>query len=315
MAYSIVDPYQLVPRMTGDDADLVTLSLNGNEAYAAYSPPMVEHDRDVSIGAAATNQRVYPWMVRGNRDLLAVRARIYATSTGGTSTLSVNVGGTTVTASATAGSAWYNVDVTPSRGGPLACELQVTTPGGVTCVIEQILVYLVTVSPATGKLASLFIGTVAGTVAANESIASEHIERYLAQPVRVARDRPAVVALHLAELTTSGAKDVGNWNSSNLATWDPVGALRVPRCDERTRSYYVDAYTLESGSGAIGSIAIGTAVLDLPSFGGTVGQWTSRRITLGVGPHEIRASIKPGTGNNARIACLQVWRGSYLSGS
>lgn len=312
MSYTIVDPFTLVPRLAGDSAAFSTLSLNGNEAYAVYSPPIVEHDRTISIGAGATSQRVYPWMVRGNRDLLTIRTRIFATGGGGSSTLTVIVGGTTGIATASGAGAWYTIDIVPPRAGPIACELQVTTPGGVTVDVEQIQVYLVTAAPAPGKLGSLFIGTVAGTVAGNESIASEHIERYMAQPVRIARDRPAVVAHHLAELTTSGAKDVGNWNSSSTTNWEPVGLLRVPRCDERPRSYWVDAYTIESAAGAVGSIAIGTVTIDLLSFGGTIGKWTSQRVTLGVGPHEVRASIKPGSANSARIAALQIWRGVLL---
>lgn len=311
MTYSPASPFQIVPRLGGDSTIFTSqIALNGNEAYAAYTPPMLEHDRTISVGASATARRVFAWMVRGNKDLLTVRVRVFGTGTGGASTLTAIVGGTSGTAAPSGAGAWYTINIVPPRSGAVACELQVTTPGGVTFDVERIQVRLIGASPAAGKLKSGVIGTVAATVGASESVASELIERLLAQPILIARDRPAVVAAHLAELTTGGAKDVGNWNSSNTTNWEPVGLLRVPRCDERGRSYYVDAYTLESVSGAVGSIAIGNVVLDLPSFGGTVGAWTSKRITLGVGAHEIRASIKPGTGNNARIATLQVWRGS-----
>lgn len=314
MAYSPADPAQLVARLAGNSSQLTSLiGLNGSEIYQLYRPPIIEHDRTISVAASATNQRVYAWMVRGNRDLLQVRIRVYATGTGGTSTLTAFVGGTSGTASPAGAGAWYTINITPPMRGPLACELQATTPLGVTVDIERIQVYLVLAAPGTGRLKSGFIQPSSTWLAADEPIPTELAERLLAQPTRIARDRPACVAMHLAELSSSGgAKDVGNWHSSSTTNWETVGRLRVPRCDLRTRSFWVDAYTLESSSGGQALIAIGNQTISITNMGGTTGRWTSQRITLGVGPHDIRASIKPGGSNSARIAALQVWRGVIL---
>lgn len=316
MAYSPADPAQLVARLAGDSTQYTSLvGLNGSELYQLYRPPIIEHDRTISVAASATNQRVYAWMLRGNRDLLQVRIRVYATGTGGASTLTAYVGGTSGTASPSGAGAWYTINITPPMRGPIACELQATTPLGVTVDIERIQVYLVLAAPGTGKLKSGFIQSSATWLVAGEPVPTEYIERILAQPSRIARDRPACVAMHLAELSSSGgAKDVGNWHSSSTTNWEPVGRLRVPRCDRRTRSYWIDAYTLESTSGGQATIAIGNQTLEIANMGGTVGRWSSKRISLGVGPHDIRASIKPGAGNSARIAALQVWRGVILDG-
>lgn len=312
MAYSPADPALIVPRLAGNSTQYTTyIHSNGTEAYALYRPPIIEHDRTISVAASATSQRVFAWMVRRNRDLLQVRVRVYATGTGGTSTLTALVGGASGTASASGAGAWYTIDVTPPMSGPIACELQATTPGGVTVDIERIQVYLVVAAPGAGRLASGFVRSVAGVWSGgSEPVSTEFIGRLLAQPTRIARDRPACVAMHLSELSSSGgAKDVGNWHSSSTTNWETVGRLRVPRCDERGRTYWVDAYTLESTSGGQAMISIGTTTISIANMGGTVGQWTSQRITLGVGPHDIRASIKPGGANSARIAALQVWRG------
>lgn len=314
MAYSPADPAQLVARLGGNTTQYTSLlGLNGNELYQIYRPPMLEHDRTVSVAASATNQRIFGWMVRGNKDRLTLRVRIFATGTGGGSTLTVTAGGTIGTASPAGAGAWYTINFASPRSGPIACELTATTGVGITVDVERIQVYLVPAAPGTGRLKSGFVQSSSLLLGANEPIPSEYIERLLAQPSRLTRDRPACVAAHLAELsTTGGSKDVGNWHSSASTGWDAVGRLRVPRCDRRTRSYWVDVFTLESVSGGQASIAIGTSTIDIANLGGTSGRWTSKRITLGVGPHEIRASLKAGAGNNARIAALQVWRGSVI---
>lgn len=314
MAYSPADPAQIVARLAGDSTQYTSLvGLNGSELYQVYRPPIVEHDRTISVAASATNQRVFAWMLRGNRDLLQVRVRVYATGTGGTSTLTALVGGTSGTASPAGAGAWYTINITPPMRGPIACELQATTPLGVTVDIERIQVYLVMAAPGSGVLRSGFVQSAASWLVSGQPVPTEYIERLLSQPSRIARDRPACVAMHLSELSSSGgAKDVGNWHSNSTSNWETVGRLRVPRCDLRTRSYWIDAYTLESSSGGQALIAIGNTTLEIANMGGTTGRWTSKRVSLGVGPHDIRASIKPGGANSARIAALQVWRGVIL---
>lgn len=312
MTYAPIDPTALVPRLAGNSGLLDSIATNGDEVYATYAPTVIDLSRSVTVGTSATSQRVFAWTLRGNRDLLTVRTRVYASGTGGSSTLKVYVGGASGTATVSGAAAWYTVDVVPATSGPIHCEIQVTTGGGITATVDQAQCYLVAAAPGSGRLASGYIKSGAGLFAGDEPICSEHMERLTYQPVYVARDRPVCVAQHVTELTTSGAKDVGNWNSYDLAVWDPIGLSKVPAVDARTRSYWVDAFTRESGSGARGLITIGTATVYLPSFGGTTGQWTRQRITLGAGEHEVRASILPGAGNSARIATCQIWRGVIL---
>lgn len=281
--------------------------VNHNEVYEQTAPAVVDVRVGITGAAAVTNETVLRWRVRGNLDLQPVRVRVRAVATGGTATITADVGGTTGTASVTV-DAWYTINITPPLGGLVGCSLRFTTPGGVSLDITRLQCHLVPSAPAAGRLTSGFVRKDSATLyAGNEPIASEHVSRLLAGAVYVARERPACPAQHLVRTNTSGTKSFQNWQGYNSAANQFIGRLRLTAT--ASRIFVVDVYTLESASGATASITIGAAELAITNMGGSSGTWTSAAFELPAGEHEIRAVIAAGGGAAAaRIATLQVWR-------
>ena len=310
MTYSPIDPTALYYGLLGDAAIYPTLVANGQEIYAGYTPTIAQYSRTISIGASVTAQRILVWPVERNKDLLQIRVKVRATGTGGSSTITVIVGGASASATVSGASATYTINVTPLVRGPCWAEMRVTTPGGVTCDVERMQCYLVGTTPASPPLGSGYIGSSigAGILGANRGVASEHASRWLAQAIRIARDRPALVAQHMTRFTTTGAKSVGDWQASSTTFPTLVGRLILPRCDNVTRQYVLTAFGLESGSGASAVVSIGSQQWTIPSFGGTAGQAARTVVSLGPGPHPLRAAIQSGAGNTARFAWFGVHR-------
>lgn len=309
MAYVPIDPADLYGGLLGTATAYQTLAGNHNEQYENSGTPLWDVLFAESLPDSVTDQRTWTWMLRGNRDLLTVRVRVYAESTSGTSDLILRVGGTSATTSVTSAD-WYTLNVTPVVAGPVVCSLSITVPGGATLTVTRMQCRLVAATPAAGTLASGYTRIDSTDIyAANGPIASEHVSRFLHGPIYIARDRPLCPALHLvrADAPTVG-KTFRNWHNYNTANADVVGRLRLPRCSSRARRFVVDAFTIESGSGGTAELTIGGIELAMSAMGGTSGTWHSWELDLPPGPHDIRAAVTPGVGNAARIATMQVWR-------
>lgn len=310
------DPSLITPGIDGTDAAWRAAFTNGRDLYLETTPPIVELTTEVAIGDGESNTRIWTWMLRGNRDRLTVRFRARAIATGGTATLHGVVGGTSTSASVSGALATYQLDVVPPRRGPIVCELRVTTPALVTLDIEAVQVYLVGANASTPPVESRFVRVESWVDDTDEPIASGTVSELLANPIRVARERPACVSQHVVRANlTGGAKALHNWHVVGTTTLEPAGRLRLPRCSERARDYVLDAFTLESTSGARAVIAIGGATWELSSFGGSAGRWHTGVVRLPPGPHDVRCSILAGAGNTARVATFQAWRlGNAIDG-
>lgn len=307
MAYTPIDPLGLTPSLAGNSSLYQSLVTNHDEVYQAHEPPIMEPlFVGDSVAAGLTDQLYYVWRVRRNLDKRTVRIRVYASASGGTGTITARFGGVSGTASVTV-AAWYTIDLTPVVAGVAQASLSMTTPGGVSMSIYQIQCRTVGAAPAAGLLASGFRRGYSGMYGASEPVASEHVSRLMAGPMYIARDLPACVAMHVSRYSTSGSKSFGFWQGSSSTAWDVVGRSRLPLVDTVPREYVIDAYAVESGSGGKAQITIGTETMTMQNIG-TVGGWYQSVMSLGLGPHEIRASTLPGAGNTVRICTMQVWR-------
>ncbi len=302
------DPAAFRPGITGD-TDLYGTYLvpNHDEVYAAYTPPIVDApSRGITIAAGSTNAEALVWRIRGNRDLLTVRTRFRCTTTGGAASARVSIGGAGATSAPSGVEAWYTHNVTPLQGGVVDCGLTFTTGGGVSVDLARAQCYLVGAAPAAGRRPSGFARGYSDHYVANAAVASEHVSRYKNGPVHIARDRPVPVFEHITQPTTTGAKSLSAWQSFNSVGQDLVGRGSVPFCEDGTRPYVLDIYSVQDNGGGEFTLSIGAWSQRFTTPG--IKGWNTVELELPRGPHEVRCSVKPGASNQLRVATVQLWR-------
>lgn len=314
MAYVPIDPTALKLGLLGTSTTYQTIIGNHAECYENSEPPIFDIRFAESVPSNITDTLWLTWRLRGNQDLLPVKLAVYAESVDDTSVLTFRVGGESATANITAAGT-YTLTVTPAVAGPVVCSLSVTVPALATLSIAQVQSRLSASSgPAAGLLPSGYtrVDSV-GVYAANEPVSSEHVSRWLAGPVAVARSRPAAVATHIVRVVAPAtAKSYRNWHAYNSTEYTLVGRLVIPRVSQRVRRYVLDAYTLESVGGGKAEVTIGGIEWSLPDLGGAAGKWHELELDLPPGPHDVRVAIQAGTGNAARMTTFQAWRARRL---
>lgn len=310
MAYTPVDPTTIRHGLLGTSTVYSTLAQDHNEVYENDGAPVVDFIFFESLPANETDLRVFAWRVRGNRDLLPIRTRVYADSAVADSTITVTIGGVSASQTITAAAGWYEFNVTPSVGDVTTAMLSITTGATSVLTISRVTCRVAPSTPGA-RLASGFVRVDSvNFYAANEPVASEHVGRMLAGPVYVARERPRCVLSHVVRTRLAGgAKSIGNWQAYNSTSWELIGNGRVPKCASRSRPYVVDLFTMETTAGASqAQVVIGGFQTSLTDLGGPTGRWHTFEVDLSPGPHDFRVSLYSGTGNYARVAACQVWR-------
>lgn len=283
----------------GDGATWRTTLANDAHTYELYTPGF-EANVSPSFSALA---RTYRFRVRGNQDDRQVQIDFRGDATVTTQTVTV---ATSAAFSDRLFSAagWYGAAL--SAAGPIDnCSVTVPATGAGLVQIQAIRCHVVSAAPSAGVLyASGYRLNGARWGVADAPIATGQLSRILANATRVAIERPYCVAVHLADCEeTITGKSAGLWGVEDSTQWTTVGRMKVPRCDNSTRLYTVDAYTVESSSGGEYRVNIGGIEEAWTGIG-----WHSWQVRLGPGPHDLRASVMPGASNAASIRTLQVWR-------
>ena len=314
MAYTPIDPLGLRHGLAGNSSLYETLWDNHIQIYESGGPGIADWFFSETISDGITNTLIFTWRVRGNLDQQVVRTRVYAESTGGTTTVYVSSGGVTASQSVTV-AGWYTLNVTPPVTGVAVFEMRVTIPVAAVFTLTRIQSRLVEDSPAAGQRPSRYTRADSADIfAADEPVTSERMGRLLAGPVRIAQSHPRCVASHIVRTNLSGgAKSTGKWQGYNSTSWQTVGFLTIPRVSMRARRYVLDAFTMETTTdGSSADIVIGGIEWSLRNLGGTSGKWHSIEIELAPGPHEIRVAALPGASNYIRIPTFQAWRGKAV---
>lgn len=302
MTYDPMDAEAFQPGLLtarGDGSTWPTLIDNDAALYDLYTPGL-EATPEQSDSAL---ERLYRFRVRGNLDDEQIQVKVRAEATSGPHDIDLSTGITT-TVNVT-GDAWYDADLDAT--GPIQ-EVLVAVPaiGAGSMRVQSIRARVLASAPLAGNLyASGFRLVGARWKAANAAISTGQLSRLVTNPIYVARNAPVCVAFHLSDcIKTITTKSSVLWGVEDSTQWQTVGSMKVPRVDNSLRPYTIDAYTVESGSGAEYSVRFGGVE---ETWSGTGWHsWTVSR--MGQGPNELQASILAGAGNEASIRTLQVWR-------
>jgi len=241
--------------------------------------------------------------VRGNADDWNLAIDVRAEATGGPHDIDISTG-VTATVNVTTDD-WYGVTIA-ATGTTQNVVVAVPVIGAGSMRVQSIRACMLPPAPAAATLyASGYRLIGARWKAANAAISTGQLSRLVTNPIRVAKDRPVCVAIHLSDcIAAITTKSSVLWGVEDSTQWHLAGAMKVPAVDQSLRPYIIDAYTVESGSGAEYSVRFGGVEETWTGTG-----WHSWTVTrLGQGPHELQASILAGAGNEASIRTLQVWR-------
>lgn len=302
MSYDPMDDEAFQPGLLtarGDGSTWPTLIDNDAALYELYTPGLeaTPEQNDTAL------ERLYRFRVRGNLDDEQIQVKVRAEATSGPHDIDLSTGITT-TVNVT-GDAWYDADLDAT--GPIQ-EVLVAVPaiGAGSMRVQSIRARVLASAPLAGNLyASGFRLVGARWKAANAAISTGQLSRLVTNPIRVAKDRPVCIAFHLADCVAAvSGKSSALWGVEDSTQWLLAGAMKVPRADSAMRQYTIDAYVVESGTGAEYSVRLGPTEETWTGTG-----WHSWTVTvLGPGPHELQASILPGAGKQASIRTCQVWR-------
>ena len=302
MTYDPMDAADFQPGLLtarGDGSTWPTLIDNDAALYELYTPGLeaTPEQNDTAL------ERLYRFRMRGNLDDEQIQVKVRAEATSGPHDIDLSTGVTT-TVNVT-GDAWYDADLDAT--GPIQ-EVLVAVPaiGAGSMRVQSIRARVLASTPLAGNLyASGFRLVGARWKAANAAISTGQLSRLVTNPIRVAKDRPVCVAIHLSDcIAAITTKSSVLWGAEDSTQWQLAGAMKVPAVDQSLRPYIIDAYTVESGSGAEYSVRFGGVEETWTGTGWL--SWTVSR--MGQGPNELQASILAGAGNEASIRTLQVWR-------
>lgn len=302
MTYDPMDAADFQPGLLtarGDGSTWPTLIDNDAALYELYTPGLeaTPEQNDTAL------ERLYRFRVRGNADDADLQVDVRAEATSGPHDIDISTGSTT-TVNVTS-DAWYGATMA-ATGTTQEVVVAVPVIGAGSMRVQSIRACMVGVAPVAGTLyTSGFRLIGARWKAANAAISTGQLSRLVTNPIRVAEDRPVCVAIHLSDcIAAITTKSSVLWGVEDSTQWQLAGAMKVPAVDQSLRPYIIDAYTVESGSGAEYSVRFGGVEETWTGTG-----WHSWTVTrLGQGPHELQASILAGAGNEASIRSLQVWR-------
>lgn len=285
--------------------------------YQLFGPPIF--CRSVGIDPAGlqlatlTDAVVHEWRYRGLGDELALVTRISARAVTDTGTLSVTVGAGTPVDVTIDSEAWriYHV-ITPVAGpGPEEVVLSATVPSGDEIRLRSVECFVLTVpiasrpETASGVLA-------APSAAVGRPITTEHVERGLAAPILLARERPLLVFNHSAPVFASGQL-TGSWGVAVGAGAAAVnfvvgrGTIGVPLdAEARPRTYVVDVLWSRADGSAVGDLKVGEA----PAIRVEAPGWYARNVTAPPGV-DVTGLIRPeadAAANRGRYDTIQIWQ-------
>lgn len=302
MTYDPMDAAAFQPGLLtarGDGSTWPTLIDNDAALYELYTPGLeaTPEQNDTAL------ERLYRFRVRGNADDADLQIDVRAEATSGPHDIDISTGATT-TVNVTS-DAWYGATMA-ATGTTQEVVVAVPVIGAGSMRVQSIRACMVGVAPVAGTLyASGFRLVGARWKAANAAISTGQLSRLVTNPIRVAKDRPVCVAFHLSDcIAAITTKSFVLWGVEDSTQWQLAGAMKVPAVDQSLRPYIIDAYTVESGSGAEYSVRFGGVEETWTGTGWH--SWTVSR--MGQGPNELQASILAGAGNEASIRTLQVWR-------
>lgn len=289
-----------------------TLVRNHDTLYKAYQPSIVDNYMVAGEASGGGEVPLAYFRVRGNEDLLDIRARLLAT--GGTSatvpSMKLDAATSAVTASVninSASAAWYTVDVTPTASGVEDCVLHGTPGTSDSLAMSHFQIYLVGVAPGAPDLSSGFIRTEGASsilATANAPVTTERVERLLHGPIKLAVERPLCVFSAFFNRQDAQSKTT-SWSAANSTTPVRVGMGWLPPCGNGEREFILDGYLYQTGSGGTIQVSIGNQSLDLTADGWTA--HTGVMLDASVG-HDIVVTIESGGSNTASLLSLQVWR-------
>lgn len=282
----------------GDGSTWPTLLDNDALTYELYTPGLEANIESEDTALA----RTYRFRMRGNRDDCQLQIDVRASATSGPHDVDLSTGVTSTVNVTTDG--WYG-DAINATGPIQGVTVAVPAIMAGSLQVQAIRCRIVAIAPVAGTLyASGYRLNGARWKAANAPIATGQLSRLLSNATQVAIERPVCVAIHLADCEEAITGKSGLlWGAEDSTQWSMVGRMKVPRCDNSTRLYTVDAYTVESASGGEYRVNIGGTEEAWTGTG-----WHSWQVRLGPGPHDVRASVLPGSSNEASIRTLQVWR-------
>jgi len=302
MTYDPMDAADFQPGLLtarGDGSTWPTLIDNDAALYELYTPGLEATPEQTDSAL----ERLYRLRMRGNLDDAQLQVDVLAVATSGPHDIDIATGATT-TVNVTA-DAWYGAACDAT--GPVQ-DVIVAVPviGAGSLRVQSIRVRPIGVPPVAGTLYPSGFRLVGERwKAANAAISTGQLSRLVTNPIRVAKDRPVCVAIHLSDcIAAITTKSSVLWGVEDSTQWQLAGAMKVPAVDQSLRPYIIDAYTVESGSGAEYSVRFGGVEETWTGTGWH--SWTVSR--MGQGPNELQASILAGAGNEASIRTLQVWR-------
>lgn len=302
MTYDPMDAAAFQPGLLtarGDGSTWPTLIDNDAALYELYTPGLEATPEQNDTALA----REYRFRVRGNADDADLQIDVRAEATSGPHDIDISTGVTTTVNVTT--DAWYGATMA-ATGTTQNVVVAVPVIGAGSMRVQSIRACMLPPAPAAATLyASGYRLIGARWKAASAAVATGQLSRLITNAIRVAQDRPVCVAFHLSDcLETITTKNAVAWGVEDSTQWLLAGSMRVPRVDSAMRTYTVDAYVVESGTGAEYSVRLGPTEETWTGTG-----WHSWTVTvLGPGPHELQASILPGAGNEASIRTCQVWR-------
>ena len=298
-------PYSPTPylggRIQGTSSVWADIIDNHTQVQDDWTPPIIDMARVMTQTSTTAADRLI-FKVRRNDALHDIRFRIRAAATTGSGVITCYSDANSTAQAITGAAAWYNVDVTPTSGDS-TCKvaMDVDAPG------DSITLYAIQVGllPATGTEPDWVQVDTRWATATDAAVPSRVCTDLRNGPAYLARDRLVCAAYHCADLQqTITGKTPEAWGAENTDEWVRVGRLLLPRVDDAVRTWRLDAYGSASGSATF-RVAIGATTWQWT----TAGSMQTTTVQLGPGPHDVYASVLPGSSDEAAIRTLQLWRG------
>lgn len=306
MAYVPADDADFVGLIPGTDPVWPLLIANDAAVYEEYSPGLEANPSRVATALA----REFRWRVYGNTDNAQIVVGVRAVGVAGPHTVTIATPGVDSDTVSVGADAWYSATL-DAMGPRQEVIVSSAALGGGTLAYTGLRCSHSYAAPVAGtRYPSRFrlIGSLWGDP--DMPVSSEVQGRLSRNQRYLARDRPVCVAAHVCDTVKAvstkspdvwGAYGSGSYGDTD---WHSVGRLHVPRCDSSERMFRVDAYVTETTPGtAAFSVKIGPRDEQWTGAG-----WHSWQVRLGPTAHEVRATVKPGSGNGAAIRTLTVWR-------
>jgi hypothetical protein len=286
---------------------------NHNEVLGAYQQTVAMCA--VPFETTAANPLLWRFRGRGNAGFgkLQVRMQVVQTGSGDFDFVLRNDAGTEVDTDTTTSSGTYEVElaIVPDAADD-AYELEVVRTSGVGTV--QVQAWVAWTEAPT--VPSGVPGVVAAPdpnpwLAADQAIATEHVERLTNGPRALAQDRPHCLFSHFSPEGATALKDdyeFDQWgwvgSVATASDWHQVGRGLIEVTGPRARTVCIDSWVIASATAAA-SLRVGGSVFELPA----TGQWERVFLTLDPGIHEIFATVQVnGATESARFHAVQVWR-------